>query len=53
MRKRHLTYDPNDGQDLARLGQGGKILQATEKSMHESSEQKKAWKIRGVETRAA
>ena len=45
MRKRLLTYDPNDRQNLARSGQGGKILQATEKSMLESSEQKKAWKI--------
>ena len=45
MRKRLLTYDPNDRQNLARSGQGGKILQATEKSMLESSEQKKAWNI--------
>lgn len=50
-RKRHLTYDLNDSQNLARLGQEGKIFQAIENDIHERSEQKEAWKTRGIETR--
>lgn len=52
MRKRYLTYDLNDSQNLAGLGQERKTFQATEKGIRERSEQKEAWKTRGIETRA-